>query len=711
MRTPRRILPLLFALFAALLPGLASAQAVYVPSRIGDITGLQSSLNAKAAVANLEVNVRDYGATADLKWLNKVTTTNGSNSVSVDAADAFNAGWSGFTAADIGKPVVVSIVITAGAGWVPAYNAAEVQGYIKTVVNSTTITLASDRGLTTNLNLSNTTTESALRYGTDNTAAFLAALAQAQIISHPRGITVRVPRGGYMFVKPPFAGSLALTADAVADNFTATAHGLTNGRYVYLGASAMPTGLTAGVYFVVNATANTFQLSATPGGSPVLFTTAGTSVTATIENVLLMWPGTRLVGEGRGGENSTNYATGTWLDFSHTGGNTGYRALALTNGPYNIGSVQIEGISWMGPSIAASGWAQFGGAPRGQDPFRTHPCLYLALYGNHILVRDCSFWGFSTQIESQYTDGVTLENNYHRRARIRAIYLIGCTNFQIRDLSYAGNTLTNSGTTNSKTRNYSIITLENACTNGLIDTPIVDEAIKGNGIVIRDGCANIVVRVRMMFCGDSNGMTGVDNGAGVGMGGALRIGDDGTQTESASAARPCTNITIQGGIIRPYNNFATAQHPVVYVHSDAVNVLFDNVLLTNYSEVAPGSANSGQAIISDNSPTTVYQNCRFGIDLNPVTTSVKGIRTRTLSGTAAVALARNEVAGYILEFTGSPTATIVVTAPLRKGERYLIHNQTGQSVTFGHTTGTAVSVTAGTRTRVYFDGTNVVTEP
>lgn len=52
---------------------------------------------------------------------------------------------------------------------------------------------------------------------------------------------------------------------------TLTAHGLANGNKIYFTTTgALPTGLTVNTkYFIINATVNTFQLSATLGGSAI----------------------------------------------------------------------------------------------------------------------------------------------------------------------------------------------------------------------------------------------------------------------------------------------------------------------------------------------------------------------------------------------------------------------------------------------------------
>lgn len=71
----------------------------------------------------------------------------------------------------------------------------------------------------------------------------------------------------------------AFTADSSTDTFTATAHGLSNGDVVEVSNSggALPAGLTENTkYFVVGAATNTFQVSASRGGSAVTITDNGT---------------------------------------------------------------------------------------------------------------------------------------------------------------------------------------------------------------------------------------------------------------------------------------------------------------------------------------------------------------------------------------------------------------------------------------------------
>jgi hypothetical protein len=71
---------------------------------------------------------------------------------------------------------------------------------------------------------------------------------------------------------------VAFTADHTTETFTATGHGMSNGDVVQVTTDgSLPTGLTADTnYYVINKTDNTFQLSATRGGSVRTITDNGT---------------------------------------------------------------------------------------------------------------------------------------------------------------------------------------------------------------------------------------------------------------------------------------------------------------------------------------------------------------------------------------------------------------------------------------------------
>lgn len=74
------------------------------------------------------------------------------------------------------------------------------------------------------------------------------------------------------------ASPMVATCDAATDVFTSFAHGLANTNQVVLydiQAAGLVTGFTEGtVYFVVAAATDTFQLSATSGGSAITVTTS-----------------------------------------------------------------------------------------------------------------------------------------------------------------------------------------------------------------------------------------------------------------------------------------------------------------------------------------------------------------------------------------------------------------------------------------------------
>ncbi len=77
------------------------------------------------------------------------------------------------------------------------------------------------------------------------------------------------------------SGGIVFTADSTTDTATATAHGMVNGTPVCVvnTGGSLPGGLIIKtVYYVVNKTSNTFQLSLTAGGSAVDITSNGTGV-------------------------------------------------------------------------------------------------------------------------------------------------------------------------------------------------------------------------------------------------------------------------------------------------------------------------------------------------------------------------------------------------------------------------------------------------
>jgi hypothetical protein len=70
--------------------------------------------------------------------------------------------------------------------------------------------------------------------------------------------------------------AVAVTFQDAGDTVTRTAHGLDNGTIVSFSTITSTTGITIYTqYYVINATANTFQVSATSGGAAIALTTNG----------------------------------------------------------------------------------------------------------------------------------------------------------------------------------------------------------------------------------------------------------------------------------------------------------------------------------------------------------------------------------------------------------------------------------------------------
>lgn len=86
----------------------------------------------------------------------------------------------------------------------------------------------------------------------------------------------------------PFYPTISIASPAVV---TSTSHGLANGkRVIFQTTGVLPTGITANtVYFVVNAAANTFQISATSGGAAIATsgTQSGTQICLEVVDVVV----------------------------------------------------------------------------------------------------------------------------------------------------------------------------------------------------------------------------------------------------------------------------------------------------------------------------------------------------------------------------------------------------------------------------------------
>lgn len=94
--------------------------------------------------------------------------------------------------------------------------------------------------------------------------------------------------GTYVGYAANGGAQLLFQIDVTNNLVRSTAHGLSNGTKVAFFNATVPSGLTEGVvYFVVNSTPDTFQVSATVGGSPLVISSTGSgcSMSTIIEDV------------------------------------------------------------------------------------------------------------------------------------------------------------------------------------------------------------------------------------------------------------------------------------------------------------------------------------------------------------------------------------------------------------------------------------------
>lgn len=82
--------------------------------------------------------------------------------------------------------------------------------------------------------------------------------------------------GTYVGYAPNGGSQLLFQIDVTNNLVRSTAHGLSNGQKIVFFNATVPGGITEGtVYFVINATADTFQVSATSGGAAVVLSSTG----------------------------------------------------------------------------------------------------------------------------------------------------------------------------------------------------------------------------------------------------------------------------------------------------------------------------------------------------------------------------------------------------------------------------------------------------
>jgi len=93
------------------------------------------------------------------------------------------------------------------------------------------------------------------------------------------------------YIQTAPSSAVANTFTDAGDLVTAAAHGLSNGAVVVFQTIVTTTGATVNVrYYVISATTNTFQVSATYGGSAVVLTTDGSGTYKNIIETSIVYP-------------------------------------------------------------------------------------------------------------------------------------------------------------------------------------------------------------------------------------------------------------------------------------------------------------------------------------------------------------------------------------------------------------------------------------
>jgi surface protein len=124
-------------------------------------------------------------------------------------------------------------------------------------------------------------------YGVD-TAITKAVTTTAQSVTVPMADTSGMVVG--QFVTGANTGitiGISVASDVTADTFTLTNHGLTDGKRVSFSTLGTTTGISAWtIYFVVGATANTFQVALTAGGAAIDLTGTNATLNARYPSVI-----------------------------------------------------------------------------------------------------------------------------------------------------------------------------------------------------------------------------------------------------------------------------------------------------------------------------------------------------------------------------------------------------------------------------------------
>ncbi len=148
------------------------------------------------------------------------------------------------------------------------------------------------------------------------------------------------------------AAALAKAAEAVrneeqdvtgadtGDEFTATAHGYSNGDKIEFAGTGLPTGVVAATsYFVVGATTDTFQVSDTSGGTAIVLTADGFGTVAVANHPDRYVWATQTLLSNSGPDNESKRAF--WLAVQNTTIQDQYKDNPTTGGTTTDGDVEF----------------------------------------------------------------------------------------------------------------------------------------------------------------------------------------------------------------------------------------------------------------------------------------------------------------------------------------------------------------------------------
>ena len=176
---------------------------------------------------------------------------------------------------------------------------------------------------------------------------------------------------------PLIQNNSSVTADNTTDIFTYAGTAVQNGQVVYFGGTTAPTGLNANqLYFIINATATTYQVSTTAGGAAINFTSNGTAVTNTVQAPLTLGGGSGAGIFVLAGDNAANTVSAPIVLASNASFSTaGNGLLDITGSITGTGNLSLinngllSNIRLNGGSVNHVGTISYTGTSYGQQAF------------------------------------------------------------------------------------------------------------------------------------------------------------------------------------------------------------------------------------------------------------------------------------------------------------------------------------------------------